>query len=219
MTNLSRRDFALAAAGLLAVPLLSGAGQMMPTRRIDFNAVETADLNAISAWLNATQSLSADFIQMSPSGNLAQGTFYLQRPGRLRFEYRPPSVLLIVATGGTIYSRNSRLNTVEHTSVSDTPLSLLLDDNIDLKRSRNVLAIDHKPDSLVIHARSGTNRSTENILITFSYPEIALKQWTVTDNQGGKTSVGLSNIKTGVKLDEALFAVPVKTVAMRKGAE
>ena len=79
-----------------------------------------------------------------------------------------------------------------------------------------MLAIDRKPDALVLHARSGTNRMSENILITFSYPQVALRQWTVTDIQGGQTSVALSNIKTGMKLEDALFAVPQKTPAMRK---
>jgi outer membrane lipoprotein-sorting protein len=203
---------------VLAVPLLSGAGQMAPQRRIDFNAEQTADLNAISAWLNGLVSLSADFVQLNPSGTMAQGTFTLARPGRLRFEYRPPSAILIVATGGNIYVRNSRLNTVDRTAVSDTPLGLLLSDNVDLKRSPNVLAIERKDGALVLHARSGTNRMTENIVITFTSPQIALKQWTVTDIQGGKTGVALSNIKTGVPVDDALFAVPVKAPAARKGA-
>ena len=216
MMKTTRREFALGAVGLAAVPLLSGAGQMAPQRRIDFNAEQTADLNAISAWLNSVTSLSADFVQLSPSGNMAQGTFTLARPGRLRFEYRPPSAILIVATGGNIYVRNSRLNKVDRTSVSDTPLGLLLNADIDLKRNPNVLRIDRRPDALVLHARSGTNRMTENIVITFASPQIQLKQWTVTDIQGGQTSVALSSVKTGVPLDEALFAVPVQLPAMRK---
>lgn len=218
MMKTTRREFALRAAGLLAVPLLSGAGQMLPQRRIEFNAEQTADLNAISAWLNSITTLSADFVQLNPSGTMAQGTFTLARPGRLRFEYRPPSVILIVATGGNIYVRNSRVNSVDRTSVSDTPLGLLLGDNIDLKRNPAVLSVERKPDALVLHARSGTNRLTENIVITFSSPQIQLKQWTVTDIQGGKTGVALSNIKTGVPVDDALFAVPMKAPIIRKGA-
>lgn len=215
----TRRDFTLAAAGLCAVPLLSGAGQVLPQRRITFSDAQTADLNAISAWLNATTTLTADFVQMSPQGSLSQGTFYIARPGRLRFEYRPPSPMLIVATGGKIYVRNSRLNTVDPYSIADNPLGLLLSENVDLKRSPNVLAVDRKADALVLHARSGTNRLSENILITFSYPQVALRQWTVTDIQGGQTSVALSNIRTGMKLEETLFAVPLKAPPMRKSPE
>ena len=218
MMKTTRREFALGAAALLAQPLLTGAGQMAPQRRITFTAEQAADLDAISAWLNSVTGLSADFVQLNPSGSIAQGTFTLARPGRLRFEYRPPSAILIVATGGNIYVRNSRLNTVDRTSVSDTPLGLLLNDKIDLRHSPNVLSVDRTPDSLVLHARSGTNRLTENIVITFASPQIQLKQWTVTDIQGGKTGVALSNVKTGVPVDDALFAVPVKAPVIRKGA-
>ena len=136
----TRRDFALSAAALLSVPLLSGAGQPAPQRRIDFRGEEAQDLDKISAWLNGLTTLTAAFVQTSPEGKTAQGTFYLARPGRLRFEYRPPSPLLIVATGGNIYVRNSRLNTVDRTSVSDTPLRLLLADDTDLKRNPAVTA-------------------------------------------------------------------------------
>lgn len=215
----TRRQFAASAVGLLAVPLLSGAGQLLPQRRIQFSADQIADLDSISKWLNSVTSFEADFVQMNPQGNMSQGTFFLSRPGRLRFEYRPPSALLIVATGGTFYVRNSRLNSIDHYSTSDTPLGLLLDGGVDLKRSPNVLAIERKPDALVLHARSATNRMSENIVITFSSPQISLKQWTVTDIQGGQTSVGFSNIRTGMKLDDALFAVPMKAPPMRKAPE
>jgi len=187
-----------------------------PTRPV-FSDQDIADLDRLSAWLNGLNSLQADFLQISPSGNIAQGTFYLARPGRLRFEYRPPSPLLIVATGGRIYVKNSRLGTVDHYSVADTPLGLLLADNIDLRRNPAVLAVDRLPGALVVHARSSTNRRQDNIVITFATsPAIELKQWTLKDSQGGY-SLTLSQTRTGIALPDTLFAVPVKEPEMRKG--
>ena len=215
----TRRDFVAASAALLSVPLLSGAGQPAPQRRTDFRGEEAQDLNRISAWLNGLTTLTAAFVQTSPEGKTAQGTFYLARPGRLRFEYRPPSPLLIVATGGNIYVRNSRLNTVDRTSVSDTPLRLLLADDIDLKRNPAVLAINRVPGALVLHARSSTNRMSENMVITFdAAPDIRIREWVVKDIQGDPTSVALSQVQTGMALPDALFAVPVKAPSARKGA-
>ncbi len=215
----TRRDFALSAAALLSVPLLSGAGQPAPQRRIDFRGEEAQDLDKISAWLNGLTTLTAAFVQTSPEGKTAQGTFYLARPGRLRFEYRAPSPLLIVATGGNIYVRNSRLNTVDRTSVSDTPLRLLLADDIDLKRNPAVLAINRVPGALVLHARSSTNRMSENMVITFSAPDIQIREWVVKDIQGDPTSVALSQVQTGMPLPDTLFAVPVKAPSVRKGSD
>ncbi len=215
----TRRDFVAASAALLSVPLLSGAGQPAPQRRIDFRGEEAQDLDKISAWLNGLTTLTAAFVQTSPEGKTAQGTFYLARPGRLRFEYRAPSPLLIVATGGNIYVRNSRLNTVDRTSVSDTPLRLLLADDIDLKRNPAVLAINRVPGALVLHARSSTNRMSENMVITFSAPDIQIREWVVKDLQGDPTSVALSQVQTGMPLPDTLFAVPVKAPSVRKGAD
>jgi outer membrane lipoprotein-sorting protein len=215
----TRRDFVAASAALLSVPLLSGAGQPAPQRRIDFRGEEAQDLDKISAWLNGLTTLTAAFVQTSPEGKTAQGTFYLARPGRLRFEYRAPSPLLIVATGGNIYVRNSRLNTVDRTSVSDTPLRLLLADDIDLKRNPAVLAINRMPGALVLHARSSTNRMSENMVITFSAPDIQIREWVVKDLQGDPTSVVLSQVQTGTPLPDTLFAVPVKAPSVRKGAD
>jgi outer membrane lipoprotein-sorting protein len=211
----TRRDFAVAAAALLSAPLLSGAGQPAPQRRVEFSGEEGADLDRISGWLNGLTTLTASFLQTSPEGKTAQGTFYLSRPGRLRFEYQPPSPLLIVATAGNIYVRNSRLNTVDRTSVSDTPLRLLLADNIDLRRNPAVLAINRVPGGLVLHARSSTNRMSENIVITFSAPDIQIRQWVVKDLQGDPTSVALAQVQTGMPLSDALFAIPVKTPPVR----
>jgi outer membrane lipoprotein-sorting protein len=213
----TRRDFVAASAALLSVPLLSGAGQPAPQRRLDFRGEEAQDLDRISAWLNGLTTLTAAFVQTSPEGKTAQGTFYLARPGRLRFEYRPPSPLLIVATGGNIYVRNSRLNTVDRTSISDTPLRLLLADAIDLKNNPAVLAINRMPGALVLHARSSTNRMSENMVITFSAPDIQIREWVVKDLQGEPTSVVLSQVQTGMPLPDTLFAVPVKAPSARKG--
>ena len=213
----SRREFVQLAIPFLAVSALTGAGQSFPAPRVQFSAEQRADLDAVSAHLNGIRTLSAGFIQMNPQGGIAQGNFYLARPGQLRFEYRPPSPTLIVATRGNIYVRNSRLNTVERYSVEDTPLGLLLGEGIDLKRNPAVLGIDRRPGELLLRARSSTNRSQDNINIVFATePQLTIRSWTVRDGQGGTTSVALSQVEMGVPLAETLFAVPVKAPTIRK---
>src|SRR5262249_44606918 len=122
----------------------------------------------------------------------------------------PPSPLLIVATGGEIYVKNSRLNKVDSYDVSDLPLDLILNDNVNLKANSAITGVDIQGDALVVHARTSTNRQQGNIALVFSYPEIGLRQWSVKDNQGGTTLVALQNPETGVSVDESLFAKPVK---------
>ena len=190
--------------------LLTGAGQPAPPRRIEFSAEQQAALDKISAYLNGVHSLKSGFIQLGPQGQLDQGEFLLEKPGKLRFAYDAPNPTLIVATGGKIYVKNNKLNTVEDYNISDVPLDLLLSDNVNLKANSAITGIDIQSDEVVVHARTSSNRQQGNIALVFSSPQIELRQWTVKDNQGGTTMVALRNPQSGAALDESLFAVPVK---------
>ena len=141
---------------------------------------------------------------------MAQGELDIQKPGQIRFAFRPPSPVLIVATGGEIYVKNSRLNTVDHYDLSDTPLGLLLNENIDLKTNRSVLGVFEQNGALIVQARSALNQNRSNITLVFSLPTLELRQWIVKDNQGGNTTVALGNLQIGAQLDPAVFTVPVK---------
>lgn len=228
--TLSRRDFTFFAAAFAGLTPLAAQAQNSvmkappsPPRRVTFTAQQREDLARISAYLNGIGTLAADFTQINPQGGVSQGVFYLSRPGRLRFEYRPPSPTLIVATGGTIYVRNSRLNTVDNYSVSDTPLELLLRDNIDMERNPAILGVDRiagadgQLEGLSLRARSSTNRMQDNITIAFAVrPTFEIRQWTVRDAQGGSTQVGLRNVRGDMTLADSLFAAPVRAPSTRK---
>ena len=203
--------FTVLSAALACLLFLTGAGQPAPQRRIDFTPEQQAALDKVSAYLNGIHTLKSGFIQLGPQGQLDQGEFLLEKPGKLRFAYDAPNPTLVVATGGKIYVKNNRLGSVENYDVSDVPLDLLLDGNVNLKINKAITGIDVRDDALVLHARTSSNRQQGNITLVFSNPQIELRQWTVKDNQGGTTMVALHDPVTGVALDESLFAVPVNT--------
>lgn len=209
---LDRRRIALIFCSGLSGLFLTGAGGNPTVQPLyhAYNAAQSADLDKVSAYLNAIHTLKSDFVQIGPDGSVVQGVLYIEKPGRIRFEYNPPSPLLIVATGGTVYVKNSRLNTVDKYDLSDTPLGLLLNKKIDLKNNNVVQWVQEQPGSITIFARSSSNRSNSNITLVFSAPNIELRQWTVKDNQGGLTTVALQNTQIDVPLAENLFSVPVK---------
>ena len=203
----------LCLAALLSVALLGGAGQQAPQRLYQaYSEQEKADLDKVSAYLNAFHSLKADFVQIGPDGGVDQGEVAIQKPGQIRFVYRAPSPVSIVATGGSVYVKNARLNTVDRYDLSDTPLGLLLNENVDLTRNNAVMGVREQNGAIIVQARTSTNRNNSNITLVFSAPAIELRQWTVKDNQGGNTTVALANLQVGAALDPALFAVPVKAV-------
>lgn len=184
-----------------------GAGQAPPPRHIEFSAADREALDKISAYLNGVTSLQGDFVQLAPNGDMAQGKVYIQKPGRLRFEYKPPSPLLVVADGSTVAVYNSKLKTVDRYPLSSTPLDLLLGSKIDLRNNDAIVAVKHNGDTITVEARTSKNRGKPNIAITFAQSPLELRQWTVIDDQGLPTTVALRNMQPGAALDGALFVM------------
>ncbi|HEY1637790.1 MAG TPA: outer-membrane lipoprotein carrier protein LolA [Rhizomicrobium sp.] len=190
------RSFVLATAALLV---------SVTAVLADYSAQEKSDLDRLSTTLNAIHSLKAEFVQNDPNGAIEQGDVYIEKPGKMRFEYKPPSALTVVSDGIDVAVFNKKLNTTDRYPLSTTPLNLLLSDHVNLKGSAYVIGIDHKPGIIVVHARSNDRRVTGNIAIVFSDPGLELKQWTVVDAQGLATTVALHNIQTGIALQPELF--------------
>jgi outer membrane lipoprotein-sorting protein len=163
------------------------------------------DLDRLSAAMNAIHSLKADFTQIDPSGDIEQGQVFIDKPGKMRFQYQPPSALLVVSDGLDVAVFNSKLKTADRYPLSATPLNIILSDHVNLKENRNVMGIERQPGSLIVKARSSDRRMTGNISIVFSDPGFELRQWTTTDAQGLATTVTLRNVQTGVALQPQLF--------------
>jgi outer membrane lipoprotein-sorting protein len=204
---------------LAAVPLLSGAGQQAPRRMYNaYSDAEKADLDKVSAYLNSIHTLKSGFIQIGPEGGADQGVLYIEKPGHIRFEYRPPNPLLIVATGGALYVKNNKLNTLDKYDLSDTPLGLLLNENMDMAHNKAVMGVEERDGNIVVRARSSNNRNNSNITLVFSLPGVELRQWTIKDNQGGVTTVALQNPMPGAAMDPALFEAPQKAPRQKAAA-
>ncbi len=204
---------------LLATPLLMGGGQPAPPRHLELTDAERAELDAISAYLNGIVTLKGGFIQIEPSGNVDQGSFYISKPGRMRFVYDPPSPTLIVADGHTVAVANTRLNTVDRYPLSETPLGLVVGNDIDLGHDPALLSVQHEQGSIVLGVRTNNSMSRANISLVFSEPQYELRQWSVIDNQGLTTTVALRDVVAGVILSPSLFHLPDKNPFARHPQE
>jgi outer membrane lipoprotein-sorting protein len=170
----------------------------------DYSAQEKSDLDRLSATLNAIHSLKAEFVQNDPNGAVEQGDVYIEKPGKMRFEYKPPSAITVVSDGIDVAVFNKKLSTTDRYPLSTTPLNILLSDHVNLRENKNVIGIDHQHGDIVVHARSSDRRSNGNIAIVFT-PDFRLKQWTVVDAQGLATTVTINNVQTGITLAPELF--------------
>lgn len=177
----------------------------IPANAATVKRQDAADLDRISAAMNSIHSLKGEFVQIDPNGQIEQGQVYIQKPGKMRFEYQPPSATLVVSDGIDVAVFNKKLNTADRYPLSTTPLNILLSDHVNLRENKYVVGIEHRLGQIVVNARSNDRRMTGNITIVFSDPGLELRQWTVTDAQGMATTVTLRNLQTGVSLEPALF--------------
>jgi len=168
-------------------------------------ARDASDLARVSAYLNSISSLQAGFVQVGPNGELDQGVLYAKKPGRLRFEYAPPSPYLIVSDGQTIAVANSQLRTVDRYPLLENPLSIILKESIDLAKDANVVSVDHQAGTLRITARQESGPLKGQVTLIFADPAIELRQWIITDAQGLQTMIALKDMKTQVQLDPSKF--------------
>jgi outer membrane lipoprotein-sorting protein len=179
-----------------------------PSPATAFDAKQRALLDKVSGYLSSVQTLVGNFVQIGPDGRRVDGTFSLQKPGKVRFQYNPPSPIDIIADGSSVEVNDRALETHDFYPLSQTPLRYLLADRIDLLRDTNVVSVsaDDKFITVVIEETQlavGTNR----LMIMFDAKTLALKQWTVTDPQGLDTTVAVYNLDVSKKPDPNLFVI------------
>ena len=159
------------------------------------------------SYLEGLDTLQGDFTQIAPSGAISTGRFFLRRPGFLRFEYEPPTPLLIVANGGLVYVRDEALETTDSYPVGKTPLKFLLRRRID-RDDANIVSVDRGIDTIAVTLSSTEEETEGELTIIARAPEMSLTRWIVRDLQNGITVVTLDNVEEGVRLANRLFQVP-----------
>jgi outer membrane lipoprotein-sorting protein len=192
---------------LFGIPLFGGTNNQ-PKSTTAFDANQRALLDKVSNYLSGVQTMVGNFVQVGPDGGRTEGTFYIQKPGKVKFEYNPPSVIDIVADGSSVVVRDRKLATQDLYPLSQTPLRYLLADRIDLFRDTDVVSVksDDTFVTVVIEEKQvvvGTSR----LMMMFAAKDLQLKQWTVTDPQGLDTTVAVYNLDSAKKPDPNMFVI------------
>ncbi|HXL49320.1 MAG TPA: outer membrane lipoprotein carrier protein LolA [Xanthobacteraceae bacterium] len=178
------------------------------TTTTGFNAGQRAQVDKVSAYLSSIPQLVGNFVQVGPDGSRVRGEFYMQKPGKIRFEYEPPSRIEIIADGQSVVVRDRKLATQDLYPLSQTPLRFLLSDRIDLLRETNVVGVRADDTFVTItieeqQALIGTSR----LMMMVGAKDFQLKQWTITDPQGYDTTVAVSNLDNSKRPDPNLFKI------------
>jgi outer membrane lipoprotein-sorting protein len=189
-------------------PSIFGGQQPKAATTANFDPAQKALVDKVSAYLSSVQVLSGGFTQASPDGRLAKGQFYILKPGKVRFEYDPPSPVEIIADGSSVVVRDRRLGTQDPYPLSQTPLRFLLSDHIDLLKDTNVVGVsaDEQFISVIVEEKQALV-GTSRLLMMFGAKDMQLKQWVVTDPQGFDTTIAVSNLDSKSKPDPTLFKI------------
>lgn len=159
-------------------------------------------------YFNGLGTLVADFVQVGGDGRRTGGRLYLQRPGKLRFEYSSPSTLEVIADGSSVAVRDRKLATQDLYSIGQTPLKFLLRDRVTLGLDIRVTGVDRDPSGVRIALEDrSTLGGTSKITLYFDPAVETLSQWRIIDPQGFQTSVVLSNVDRTRKVDQQLFVI------------
>jgi outer membrane lipoprotein-sorting protein len=197
---MNRRTLLLTGTALALTAALPAQAQQIP-------------LNALSAYLNGLQTVQAGFTQINPDGTISTGTVYIRRPGRARFEYDPPEQSLVMAGGGqvAIFDGKSNLGRPEQYPLARTPLSIILERNVDLARRNMVVGHTYDGTATTVIAQDPEHPEYGRIELNFTDNPVELRQWIVVDGSGARTTVILRDMKTGGDLSASLFNISLET--------
>ncbi|HMS95403.1 MAG TPA: outer membrane lipoprotein carrier protein LolA [Tabrizicola sp.] len=173
---------------------------------------EIIPLATLSDYLNGLTTVETDFTQVNSDGTISTGKIYIQRPGRVRFEYGPPDRSLVIAGAGQVGIFDAKSNQPpERYPLKQTPLNLILAETVNLGRAEMVIGHTEDGTSTRVLAQDPDYPEYGTIELVFTAEPVELRQWVITDDLGSQTTVILGELKKGGKLKPSLFDITGET--------
>lgn len=166
-------------------------------------------VNKIETWMNEVTTLKARFQQVASNGAHATGNAWIERPGKMRFEYAKPSPLLLVANDGKLVFRDKQLDQTTTIPLEKTPLGLLLRDNLHLSGDVAITGFQRNNGFVMVRIVKSASAGDGNLTLVFWEQPFALRGWRVVDAQGRRTQVDLFDLEKGEDSPSSLFNLDV----------
>jgi len=206
--------FGFAAARLSAVATAADA----PPAAVTLTPQDSADLQRIAAYLGNMRTMYAKFRQVASGGGIATGQLWMARPGRMRFEYDPPNQILLLADMFYVYYIDKELVQMSKVGLKSTPAWLLLRDPITFS-DLIVTRFERGPNTIRLTVVEKTEPDNGSLMMMFSDNPLALRQWSIVDQQRKTTTVLLYDERFGMALDPKLFVYQDPYAASRRQTE
>lgn len=212
MSTPSRRSLlvglgAVAAAGFAAIPPV---------------AAQTGNpqVAEVERYFNGIRTLQARFVQSNPGGTVVQGTLSVRRPGRMRFEYDPPSQLKIVADGSQVTMWDIANRDFGQWPIGWTAASFLVREPLILQGGDLAVEKVERADGMLQLTMSQAKKPQEGkVIVRLGENPMVLRGWTIIDNRNQRVDVSLNGLQTGLQLADSLFKFDGPDASMiRRGA-
>ncbi|MAQ03626.1 MAG: hypothetical protein CMM20_04710 [Rhodospirillaceae bacterium] len=177
---------------------------------VELSRAQKNDLDRIEKYLDEIVSLRAKFLQVSSTGEISKGTFWLKKPGFLRFQYDPPSQILIIGDGTFLSYIDDEIEEIRNMFLSSTPLGFLANKKVRLKDDLAVSKVETSLAAIRYTFRKKSEPRSGAITLVFSDKPLKIRKWVVIDAKGIETEVTLSNLETGVEVEDTNFEIPRK---------
>jgi outer membrane lipoprotein-sorting protein len=198
--TISRRDlgFGLAAiAGLAALPAHAQS---------NLSAEDQAALARAQGYLQALTSAQGTFVETGGGGQRREGRFWIQRPGKMRFEYTNPAGLLVVSDGYNVKRYDPRLEVFRQVPLGQTPLSTFLARNVRFDQGVRIDGVQRMANgAYTITARDSRRPNDGAVTLGFYGTPSRLQEWTIVDASGGRTRTQLTTLTAAPGLAASLF--------------
>ena len=180
-------------------------------------SAQKLSLGEISAYLNSMRAAKAKFVQANPDKTLAQGVLYLEKPGRIRYEYVVPSDSLVISDGTYLGIFDKKSNRgVQLYDLKKTPLDILLNGNVNLASQGAVRSLKSDGVKTELVAVDPKNPRNGTITMVFTANPVELRQWVVRDQLGRKTTVILNDLTLLNGVNDSLFDIRATDAALRR---
>jgi outer membrane lipoprotein-sorting protein len=198
-----RRTVLALTAALAATALTPALGQEEPRQLTE---EEIALITEINAHNSAIRTMVGRFLQIDTQGQRIEGTFFLERPGKILFRYNPPSFEQIVSVGRGFYVVDRKAKTQYAYPQDKVPLRQFLDSNIDLFKA-NLVAVDHSDDYFTATLQDDTPAGVVVVSLIFDKESKDLKQWTLVDPSGTELTFSLYDVEKDVEIPRSYFYI------------
>ncbi|MBO9478600.1 outer membrane lipoprotein carrier protein LolA [Shimia sp. R11_0] len=171
-------------------------------------SAQKSSLEALSDYLNSLKTVEAEFVQVSDDGSVQTGTLFIQRPGKMRFEYDPPQKALVLASNNAVAIFDGRtIGRPETYPLRRTPLSLILARKVNLGAANMVVRHSFDGKHTIVTAQDPKEPDTGQLQMKFSANPVMLKEWVIQDATGAQTTIRLKDVETGMSFPRTLFDI------------